>query len=193
MLTLAKCACQRTGTMPATPDNRESAHTSTGSELREPPTANDICRALEEAAPFQSSSLPAWSGSKVASMPRLSAGREPQVLRNSCRRPPAARPCGSVDPMELLRHSAAYSRELLNRFGNLGLAAAAYNAGPARVSAWLNKPPPFAWRNAQLCGSCDRLVGRRHPARQSDPCAPSRETAHCHLHTAGIQLAAHLF
>src|SRR6201984_2638806 len=41
------------------------------------------------------------------------------------------------DPTESLRHSAAYLRELLNRFGNLGLAAAAYNAGPGRVSAWL--------------------------------------------------------
>ena len=38
------------------------------------------------------------------------------------------------DPTESLRHSAAYLRELLNRFGNLGLAAAAYNAGPARKS-----------------------------------------------------------
>ena len=38
------------------------------------------------------------------------------------------------DPTESLWHSAAYLRELLNRFGNLGLAAAAYNAGPARVA-----------------------------------------------------------
>jgi soluble lytic murein transglycosylase-like protein len=41
------------------------------------------------------------------------------------------------DPIEALRHSAAYLHELLGRFGNLGLAAAAYNAGPERVSAWL--------------------------------------------------------
>src|SRR5262249_39096931 len=41
------------------------------------------------------------------------------------------------DPIESLRHSAAYLRELLDRFGNLGLAAAAYNAGPGKVSAWL--------------------------------------------------------
>src|SRR6202035_2773403 len=38
------------------------------------------------------------------------------------------------EPVEALRHSAAYLRELLD---NLGLAAAAYNAGPGRVSAWL--------------------------------------------------------
>ena len=53
------------------------------------------------------------------------------------------------DPMESLRHSAAYLRELLNRFGNLGLAAAAYNAGPGRVSAWLtnHRPLPGETRN----------------------------------------------
>ena len=47
---------------------------------------------------------------------------------------------GLADPfdrMASLRHSAAYLRELLDQFGNLGLAAAAYNAGPGRVSAWL--------------------------------------------------------
>ena len=48
------------------------------------------------------------------------------------------------DPIEALRHSAGYLRELRDRFGNLGLAAAAYNAGPGRVSAWLasHRPPP---------------------------------------------------
>ncbi len=53
------------------------------------------------------------------------------------------------DPLEALRHSAAYLRELLNRFGNLGLAAAAYNAGPARVSAWLasHRALPVETRN----------------------------------------------
>ena len=42
------------GATPATPDNRESAHPSTASELHEPsaqpPTADDICRALEQSA-----------------------------------------------------------------------------------------------------------------------------------------------
>ena len=47
-----------------------------------------------------------------------------------------------LDPIEALRHSASYLQELLNQFGNLGLAAAAYNAGPARVSAWLTVCAP---------------------------------------------------
>jgi hypothetical protein len=41
-------------------------------------------------------------------------------------------------PDEALRESASYLRELLQSFGNLGLAAAAYNAGPGRVARWLS-------------------------------------------------------
>jgi soluble lytic murein transglycosylase-like protein len=36
------------------------------------------------------------------------------------------------DPIEALRRSAGCLRELRDRFGNLGLAAAAYNAAPGR-------------------------------------------------------------
>ena len=42
------------------------------------------------------------------------------------------------DPLEALKHSARYLRDLKVQFGNLGLAAAGYNAGPGRVSAWLS-------------------------------------------------------
>jgi hypothetical protein len=42
------------------------------------------------------------------------------------------------EPLQALRESASYLRELRATFrGNLGLAAAAYNAGPGRVEAWL--------------------------------------------------------
>jgi hypothetical protein len=42
------------------------------------------------------------------------------------------------DPLQALPQSAAFLRELRAQFGNLGLAAAAYNAGPGRVQAWLS-------------------------------------------------------
>jgi len=42
------------------------------------------------------------------------------------------------DPIEALRESAEYLRDLRRQFGNLGLAAAAYNAGPRRVQDWLS-------------------------------------------------------
>src|SRR6202790_4466070 len=41
------------------------------------------------------------------------------------------------DPVQALPKSAEFLRELRGQFGNLGLAAAAYNAGPARVRGWL--------------------------------------------------------
>jgi hypothetical protein len=43
------------------------------------------------------------------------------------------------DPNQALRAAASLLSSLKQRFGNLGLAAAAYNAGPGRVSAWLRK------------------------------------------------------
>src|SRR3984893_2164589 len=41
------------------------------------------------------------------------------------------------DPEEAIPKSAELLADLKQRFGNLGLAAAAYNAGPARVANWL--------------------------------------------------------
>jgi hypothetical protein len=41
------------------------------------------------------------------------------------------------DPIAALHKSAGFLRDLRNQFGNLGLAAAAYNGGPGRVQAWL--------------------------------------------------------
>lgn len=45
----------------------------------------------------------------------------------------------SFQPAEALAYSANYLRFLTDKFGNLGLAAAAYNAGEGRVSTWLAK------------------------------------------------------
>jgi Transglycosylase SLT domain/SPOR domain len=42
------------------------------------------------------------------------------------------------DPVQALPKSAEFLAELRNQFGNLGLAAAAYNAGPRRVQDWLS-------------------------------------------------------
>jgi hypothetical protein len=41
------------------------------------------------------------------------------------------------EPLPALQESARWLRELREQFGNLGLAAAAYNAGPRRVQDWL--------------------------------------------------------
>jgi hypothetical protein len=43
------------------------------------------------------------------------------------------------DPIKALPASARFLRKLRDDFGNLGLAAAAYNAGPGRIQKWLAK------------------------------------------------------
>ncbi|HSG96064.1 MAG TPA: lytic transglycosylase domain-containing protein [Afifellaceae bacterium] len=54
--------------------------------------------------------------------------------------PQTAADRGVTDPFDIAQaipHSAAYLRDLKAEFGNWGLAAAAYNAGPERVRFWL--------------------------------------------------------
>jgi soluble lytic murein transglycosylase-like protein len=43
------------------------------------------------------------------------------------------------NPLQAVRASARLLRNLIHQFGNVGLAAAAYNAGPRRVQEWLDK------------------------------------------------------
>ena len=43
------------------------------------------------------------------------------------------------DPIQAIAASARLLGDLVRRFGNLGLAAAAYNAGPRRIQDWLAK------------------------------------------------------
>src|SRR5437870_3050543 len=47
------------------------------------------------------------------------------------------------DPVQALPKSAEFLRELREQLGNLGLAAAAYNAGPQRVRDWLSGARPL--------------------------------------------------
>jgi hypothetical protein len=53
------------------------------------------------------------------------------------------------NPVQALPKSAEFLAELRDQFGNLGLAAAAYNAGPRRVQDWLagSGPMPYETRN----------------------------------------------
>jgi hypothetical protein len=51
-----------------------------------------------------------------------------------------------LDPIQALPKSAEFLHELRGEFGNLGLAAAAYNAGPRRIREWIN--PVEQWSKA---------------------------------------------
>jgi hypothetical protein len=60
--------------------------------------------------------------------------------------PGTARWRGLDDPFEpiaAVRESARWLKELRAQFGNLGLAAAAYNAGPRRLQEWLGGRGPL--------------------------------------------------
>jgi hypothetical protein len=78
--------------------------------------------------------------------------------------PRTARAYGLENPFDTthsLSVSARFLSELLGQFGNLGLAAAAYNAGPTRVQNWMARrgPLPEETRNYVL-----NITG--HPAER---------------------------
>ncbi|MGA2942968.1 MAG: lytic transglycosylase domain-containing protein [Xanthobacteraceae bacterium] len=118
-----------------------------------PPTADDICRALEADAaenelPVEFFARVIWQESRFNAQAVSSKGAEgiAQFM------PATADYRGLVDPfdpIEALKHSASYLHDLKVQFGNLGLAAAAYNAGPGRVLAFLtsHRPLPSETRN----------------------------------------------
>jgi hypothetical protein len=118
-----------------------------------PPTADDICHALEVDAaenelPVEFFARVIWQESRFNAQAVSNKGAQgiAQFM------PATADYRGLVDPfdpIEALKHSASYLHDLKTQFGNLGLAAAAYNAGPSRVSAFLasHRPLPSETRN----------------------------------------------
>jgi hypothetical protein len=205
------------GATPAPPGDRDS---STAGEARGgsvQPTADDICHALEQSAaenalPVEFFARVIWQESRfdaLAVSPKGAAGIA-QFMPATASWHGLANP---FNPIESLRHSAAYLRELLDRFGNLALAAAAYNAGPARVSAWLtsHRPLPGETRNyvALVTGwTADEWASSSPPEKvdttipQGVPCArlanlilapkQERQRIAAYIPRWGVPLAAHL-
>jgi len=87
------------------------------------------------------------------------------------------------DPVQALPKSAEFLGELRDQFGNLGLAAAAYNAGPGRVQEWLagrgSMPRETRHYVAAITGSTveDWAVSGRGDVKQPDqaPATSCRE------------------
>jgi hypothetical protein len=209
------------GAVPSAPQNAEANERSVDSErhgaLAQVPTIDDVCRALEQSAadnalPVEFFARVIWQESRFNTTTVSPKGAEgiAQFMPETANWHGLSDP---FDPIEALRHSAAYLRELLDRFGNLGLAAAAYNAGPGRVSAWLthHRDLPLETRNyvALVTGwTADEWASSSPPARaettipQGVPCtrlanlilAPKREAKRTttYIPRWGIQLAAHL-
>lgn len=134
----------------AVPSVEEAARTSQPAKpadaARESDTRESICLIIEAAA--RESNLPLeffarviWQESRFQSDaigPVTRSGQRAQGIAQFM--PGTASERGLLDPfnpVQALPKAAAFLDELRNQFGNLGLAAAAYNAGPRRVQDWL--------------------------------------------------------
>jgi hypothetical protein len=80
------------------------------------------------------------------------------------------------DPEQAIPEAAALLSELRGHFGNLGLAAAAYNAGSARVAAWLGGHGALPAETEDYVRAVtgrpaeDWADRRPDPAQHDDPC-----------------------
>ena len=134
------------------------------------PTADDICRAVEEDAaanglPVEFFARVIWQESRFNAQAVSPKGAQgiAQFMPQTADWRGLADP---FDPIEALKNSASYLHELQTKFGNLGLAAAGYNAGPGRVSAWLAGRRALAGRDAQLRRHHHRLDRRTNGPRR---------------------------
>jgi hypothetical protein len=114
------------------------------------PSVDEICRTLAQAA--ADNDLPEefftrLIGQESSFNPAAVSPAGAQGIAQFMPRTAAERGLADAfEPLQALRESASYLNELRTTFGgNLGLAAAAYNAGPAQVEAWVarRRPLPF--------------------------------------------------
>lgn len=128
---------------------------------RESDTRESICLMIESAAreshlPLEFFARVIWQESRFRSDavgPVTRSGQRAQGIAQFM--PGTASERGLLDPfnpVQALPKSAEFLAELREQFGNLGLAAAAYNAGPRRVQEWLagTGPMPQETRNYVL-------------------------------------------
>lgn len=106
-----------------------------------PATADEICHTIEQSAaenglPVEFFAKVIWQESRFNAFAVSNKGAQ-GIAQFMPRTADARGLADPFDPVEALHHSASYLHDLLAQFGNLGLAAAGYNAGPGRVSAWL--------------------------------------------------------
>ena len=118
----------------------------TPAAARESDTRESICLIVEAAArdanlPLEFFARVIWQESRFqadAVGPMTRSGEHAQGIAQFM--PGTASERGLLNPfnpVQALPKSAEFLNELRNQFGNLGLAAAAYNAGPRRVQEWL--------------------------------------------------------
>lgn len=120
-----------------------------GEETPQPPSAATVCDLIEEAAarhglPVTFFTRLIWKESRFRALAVSPKGA--QGIAQFMPATAAERGLGDpFDPHQAIPASARFVGELWARFGNIGLAAAAYNAGPARVAAWLAGASGLPW------------------------------------------------
>jgi hypothetical protein len=108
-----------------------------------PMSRNGLCSAMASVAKANNLPIPffanlIWSESSFDTKTISRAG----ALGIAQFMPKTANEFGLINPFEpihALNVAGKFVRELYQQFGNIGLAAAAYNAGPRRVIAWMAK------------------------------------------------------
>jgi hypothetical protein len=125
-----------TATLPKkqTPPGSAAAHTQI--------TGEEICGTVEQAA--AENRLPVyflvrviWQESRFN--PRAISHRGAEGIAQFMRKTAYVRGLGDpFEPVSSIENAASYLDDLRKMFGNLGLAAAGYNAGPGRVREWLD-------------------------------------------------------
>ena len=129
------------------PEENHRANQDHGPEPSGPSTASSVCEALATAA--ATNDLPVdfftrliWQEShfKPDATSRKGAQGIAQFMPTTARLSGLENP---FDPLEAIAKSGELLRDLRREFGNLGLAAAAYNAGSGRVHDWLGGRRPL--------------------------------------------------
>src|SRR5260221_9675113 len=132
--------------VPPGPDRLDSPNHTDPESAPPTSTSASICLLVESAAqahglPFEFFARLIWQESRFkpnAVGPMTRSGQRAQGIAQFM--PGTASERGLFDPFDpvsALPKSAEFLEELHANFGNLGLAAAAYNAGPRRVRDWL--------------------------------------------------------
>src|SRR5215831_15359922 len=146
---------------PATADAPPAATTPPPARAGNVDVRESLCLMIESAArshnlPLEFFARVIWQESRFQSDvvgPRTRSGDRAQGIAQFMPRTAAERGLlDPFDPVQALSKSAEFLRELADQFGNLGLAAAAYNAGPGRLREFLSgrRPLPAETRHYVL-------------------------------------------
>jgi hypothetical protein len=146
LLALGMCGASAQDAIPEESPDRSLPAAPAGNAALRPDLHDSVCLMIEAAArahdlPLEFFARVIWQESRFrpdAVGPRTRSGDSAQGIAQFMPRTAAERGLlDPFDPVQALPKSAQFLQELKGEFGNLGLAAAAYNAGPARVRGWL--------------------------------------------------------